>query len=150
MDKTCSICNKLKPIIDFYKNNKSKDGHDSRCKKCKIAKNHIWYLSYISKPHNREKQIIRGREKRWKRKLKVIEEYGGKCVCCGETEVKFLSIDHINGGGSEERKNGLHGRNGSEFYIWLIKNNYPKDNYQILCFNCNCAKGFYGKCPHNK
>jgi hypothetical protein len=19
----------------------------------------------------------------------------------------------------------------------------------VLCFNCNCAKGFYGSCPHD-
>ena len=30
-----------------------------------------------------------------------------------------------------------------------IKNNFPK-GFQILCHNCNIAKGHYGKCPHEK
>lgn len=25
--------------------------------------------------------------------------------------------------------------------------NYP-DKYTVLCFNCNCAKGAFGFCPH--
>jgi hypothetical protein len=29
----------------------------------------------------------------------------------------------------------------------LIKENFPKE-YQILCFNCNLALGFFGYCPH--
>lgn len=76
--------------------------------------------------------------------------YGGKCVCCGENNCIFLTIDHINGKGSAQRKK-LFGSNkvcGQDFYSWLKKNNYPKDNYQILCFNCNFAKHVYGKCVH--
>lgn len=37
---------------------------------------------------------------------------------------------------------------GSRFYVWLKKNNYPP-GFQILCYNCNCAKGHFGYCPHN-
>lgn len=35
------------------------------------------------------------------------------------------------------------------FREWQRKNNYPK-GFQVLCHNCNLAKGFYGKCPHQK
>ena len=34
-----------------------------------------------------------------------------------------------------------------DMYQWLKANSYP-DGFQILCFNCNCAKGAYGECPH--
>jgi len=30
---------------------------------------------------------------------------------------------------------------------WLVTNNFPK-GFQILCWNCNFAKGMLGKCPH--
>lgn len=80
-------------------------------------------------------------------KRKTIEAYGGKCVCCGESIMEFLTVDHINGNGAEERKQ--IGRNGGHyFYYYLKKLGYPKDNYQVLCFNCNCAKHMYGTCPH--
>ena len=83
-----------------------------------------------------------------KRRMMVIDYYSKgkrKCNCCGEKEYKFLCIDHIKGGGSKHRKELKTG--GRHYVDWLIRNNYPK-GIQILCHNCNLAKGFYGKCPH--
>ena len=84
-------------------------------------------------------------------KKDIITNYGGKCFCCEESNMAFLTIDHIDGKGSQHRKETFkHSGNvsSSTFYNWLKKNNYPKDNYQVLCFNCNCDKHIYGKCPH--
>lgn len=80
-----------------------------------------------------------------RQRMVVLNFYGdGKphCKCCGENNVKFLAIDHINGRGKDQRRmaTGL-------FYNWIIKNNFP-DFLQLLCHNCNMAKGLYGKCPH--
>src|SRR5688572_28284716 len=36
-------------------------------------------------------------------KLQVISKYGGKCKCCKETTVDFLTIDHINRDRHKER-----------------------------------------------
>ena len=35
--KVCNRCGEKKPLIDFYKHPKSKDGHLNQCKSCKIA-----------------------------------------------------------------------------------------------------------------
>ena len=40
-------------------------------------------------------------------------------------------------------------RNGHPLNQWLVTNNFPK-GFQILCSNCNFAKGVLGKCPHQK
>lgn len=72
----------------------------------------------------------------------VIDAYGGKCACCGESNPAFLSVDHINNDGAEHRRSVRH------LYTWLRQNDFPKDGFQLLCFNCNCAKGIYGICPH--
>jgi hypothetical protein len=84
--------------------------------------------------------------KDWRRKARemVFSHYGKKCACCGETIYEFLTIDHINGDGNKHRREIK-----TDIYRWLIKNNYPS-GYQILCYNCNCSKGFYGICPHQK
>jgi len=74
----------------------------------------------------------------------VLQLYGGKCVCCGETDLHFLTFDHKNGGGTKERRST--GMTGSTFYLSLLK--HRRDDIQVLCFNCNCAKWFYGVCPH--
>ena len=68
------------------------------------------------------------------------------CKCCNEKEIKFLSLDHIYGGGTKERKL-IACKGGNSFYWYLKKLGYPED-YQVLCHNCNMAKGLYGKCPH--
>jgi hypothetical protein len=78
---------------------------------------------------------------------KVIKHYGSQCSCCGEKEFKFLTIDHINNDGATHRKLLDIRGGGKEFCRWIIKNNYPT-YLQILCWNCNCAKGYWGKCPH--
>ena len=85
-------------------------------------------------------------QRAYRRKIRenLIKEYGGICRCCGETDIRFLTFDHINGGGTKERK--LLKRNGSHYYLVLRKT--KREDIQILCYNCNCSKGIYGKCPH--
>ena len=113
------------------------------CKPCRKARDAQRYADH--------KEIIREQQRTYDFavKLKIIEAYGGKCACCGETIPEFLTIDHIDNNGAEERRQN-NNLTGTKFYRWLIKNNFPKDNYQLLCCNCNCAKGFFGYCPHNK
>jgi hypothetical protein len=95
---------------------------------------------------NRERRRDINATWRWKARLKVIEAYGGCCACCGEMIPEFLTIDHINNDGAEKRRNGEMG--GAALYTKLEKMGYPKDDYQLLCMNCNFAKGHFGCCPH--
>lgn len=82
-------------------------------------------------------------------KLEILNHYSFgemRCACCGDNHVEFLSIDHINNDGAEQRKE--HGK-GASFHYWLKRNNYP-EGYQVLCYNCNCSRGFFGYCPHKQ
>ena len=100
--------------------------------------------------NNPKKYKEQKRRSHWNIKVKTLKHYGGenpKCACCGEKEIKFLTIDHINNNGAKHRKELK--KSGYNFYYWLKRNKYPSE-YQVLCFNCNIAKGLYGKCPHNK
>ena len=78
------------------------------------------------------------------------------CNCCGETITAFLAIDHIAGkkqmnSEPELVKLGYSSKlEGGHLQSWIKKNNFPK-GFQILCHNCNFAKGIPGnknKCPH--
>lgn len=95
---------------------------------------------------NRIMLINKLKERRAKLKYSVIYHYSkgvNECACCQEKEIKFLCVDHIKGGGTQHRiKIGR-----SQLYLWLKRNNFPL-GFQILCYNCNAAKGFYTKCPH--
>lgn len=99
--------------------------------------------------NNRElaNKLSRESKKKYEKMTKkvVFEHYGKKCACCGESNPIFLSIDHINGGGTKHRK-----KIGVKICVWLYKNNFPK-GYQTLCFNCNWGKHINnGICPHKE
>jgi len=88
----------------------------------------------------------RQRELRKIARQEVIEHYGGKCVCCGEEHIEFLCIDHVKGGGTQERRD--NNKRGSAFYLYLRRHGYP-EGYRLLCQNCNFSIGKYGYCPHD-
>jgi hypothetical protein len=76
----------------------------------------------------------------YKNKLKstIINAYGGKCNFCSHSIFKHLTIDHINGITEKDKP-----RSSIRLYKYLIENNFPTDNFQLLCYNCNCAKYYY-------
>lgn len=80
-----------------------------------------------------------------RRKQICLDAYGNKCACCGIDTFEFLCFDHVNNNGAEHRKTVPAGK----IYRWMINNNFP-NTMQILCFNCNNAKQFFGECPHTK
>lgn len=87
----------------------------------------------------------RSNEKVLREKLSVFDAYGGrKCACCGEDHIEFLQLDHVNSNGADDRKQGLM---GTALYRKLKRQGYPP-GFQVLCANCNFAKGLYGQCPH--
>ena|ERR1043166_2322766 len=92
----------------------------------------------------------------------IVEAYGSKCVCCGESRFHFLSLDHVNNDGAKELKairrfSSRKSKNGngiSSVGIWRLvkKAGFPKDRYRLLCYNCNIGRhrNFErpGICPH--
>lgn len=88
----------------------------------------------------------RGRQKRQLLKLRVIQHYGGACACCGESHIDFLTMDHINNNGKAHRRS--FGGQNDGVYRDLVKR-WP-DDMQVLCYNCNSAKEYFGMCPHER
>jgi|SRR5579884_1796718 len=84
-----------------------------------------------------------------KLKLQAYERYGGaRCACCGETELCFLTIDHINGGGRAHLRQMAQDGPFATIYQWLRDNHYPP-GFQVLCANCNMGRWRNGGiCPH--
>lgn len=98
-----------------------------------------------AKKYKRTAAEIRAMHKMRRERLRqqVLAAYGGLCACCGESEQAFLTVDHINNDGAEHRENYR-----GDFYIWLRRNKFPTDNFQLLCWNCNITKHRLGRCPH--
>ncbi len=97
---------------------------------------------------NPERQAEFQRNSHRKLRQEVLNAYGGKCACCGETQYEFLAIDHIDGNGAAHRRENKLAK-GTAFYYWLRREDWP-EGFQVLCHNCNQAKGWYGQCPHSQ
>lgn len=137
--ENCKIYTKAKDKIIYYhnKNNnrctmchKTLDIDGVLCSKCKII-------------NNDRSKIIRQKQKKT-----IIDHYGGKCACCGEENLIFLELDHINGGGNKHR-NQLR-KDGTTIYRSIINNNFPP-GFQVLCASCNVGRYRNGGiCPHQQ
>jgi len=128
---------------------------------------------YSQRPEVKAKHLTRSRKPEVKAKsklvsdntrLKVLQIYSKRlsnsdipcCKCCNlNSHIGFLAIDHIAGRMEMDSipelvKLGYTSKfSNNQLFLWIIKNNFP-DGFQILCHNCNSAKGFYGKCPHER
>lgn len=95
----------------------------------------------------RESGTIRRKKYYQATKQQVFEAYGGAiCKCCGEAIAEFLTLDHVKGDGSRDRKLG---RRGFALFLWIRRSGFPP-GFQVLCFNCNCGRAINGGiCPHH-
>ena len=132
-----------------------------------------WRKEYDSRLKNKAKAKTRKQTSEYKtraknfaeqNRLKILQEYSKRhsksdvpcCRCCGEhSHVDFLSIDHILGKKEMDLIPELVEMGYSskltdlKLSNWIIDNNFP-EYFQILCHNCNTAKGLKdnnNKCP---
>lgn len=147
--RVCTKCNKTQPADFYYPKRRI-------CKSCCREQMRQNYQERVSRPGFREAERERSRRdyaknperykrahRKYERKMRqeILDAYGGKCVCCGETRYEFLAFDHINGGGNK------HIKEIGRLVRWLRKNNYPL-GFRVLCHNCNMAMHHFKVCPH--
>ena len=99
---------------------------------------------YAKKYRAKHKALLSNKQSIYMRKKrKILVELMGKrsregkpaCKCCGEDNLIYLQVDHVNNDGYED-KNGNTWRNKTTVNQYLEN---PK-KYQLLCANCNYAK----------
>lgn len=129
-NKICKDC--LVELTEDNTNSYDIEASQYVCKMCRKSRDKQKYIN--------RKEIIREQQRLYDLsiKMKVITAYGGKCVCCAENALEFLTIDAP----PKDKKSG------GKLYRWLINNNFPQDNYQLLCCNCSNSKKLFGYCPH--
>jgi hypothetical protein len=93
---------------------------------------HAWLKDNPDKPRASSKKS------RAKIKLELVTHYGNgvpACVKCGFSDIRALSIDHIDGGGTRH----MQYNNIKSLIYWLKKHGFPS-GYQTLCMNCQFIK----------
>lgn len=150
--RKCQRCGEFKEEYRF-RFNKTLGAATNTCKDCRRRRDaerraadpakfrDAWNKWAESNP-GRVRELSRAYDRRLR--SSVINAYGGVCACCGEREKDFLTIDHINGGGTKHRKQ-LHGK----VYAQLRRSGFPP-GYRVLCWNCNWAYRLHGNCPHQQ
>lgn len=141
----CSVRHK-KNQAEYYQKNKEtrlkygrqwRKDHPDRCRELCES----W--------RNKNRQKVRDGVNRHQKKLRaeIIEAYGSKCACCGEKTPQFLTVDHIDGGGKQERQK----MSSNKFLVSIRNRGFPKDLYRLLCWNCNSGRAINGGvCPHKE
>lgn len=90
---------------------------------------------------HKEENNIRARRYRENRRNQIFSILGDKCIRCGFKDKRALQIDHVNGGGTKERRS--YGNRLDKHYkdVFEAVKNGSKE-YQILCANCNSIKRY--------
>ena len=145
--RSCGKCHAGKPLTEFYLRTNGKPHRE--CKVCYRAR--IAVHRDKDRAHIRSIDLKAQAKKRAKVREAVFAAYGGYvCACCGETERKFLTLDHINNDGAADRIKIAGKRSAAGFptYSFLVRKGFPS-GYQVLCMNCNYGKRMNnGVCPH--
>ncbi len=164
--KVCRKCGTPRPrSAEFFPIDKrGKDGLMAQCRRCRSEyqkarrqlpemKEYHRVASAQWYENNREQvnghRRISEKELEMAYKNAIFLAYGGKCYCCGEDDIRFLTIDHINNDGKQHREEVGVGRTMTR---WIIRNGFP-DNIRLACYGCNMARahaGNNGICPHEQ
>jgi len=136
--------NKKEYDAQYYLNNRDKILKQTT----KYRQEHLAETKLAKKKHriaNREALAVKDMERKNKLKIEVLWHYSNRyenyprCIHCGFSDIRALSIDHINGNGAEERRTRVRSSLGRNVYEWLKRQNYP-EGYQTLCMNCQWIK----------
>ncbi len=121
--KKCTKCKRRKPLEQFYRNKKAKDGRQELCGKCsserrvqyyqdnrdeQLAKKRDWRRKYPEKPAELQERRRANRKSLLKRRGLTPKQYEamlevqqGLCAICQKPETQFrhgrlqeLSVDH--------------------------------------------------------
>lgn len=167
--KTCTKCKQAKSLSEFYLYPKNKkDGHAWECKDCWkadrranyaknrkriLARNLDWAREHpgAMKEYRRRWTVKnwewvkqRARDETASLRKEMRKAYGEKCSCCGETESRFLTLEHLLHDGANHRR----AFPGQSIYRDLKRRGWPKDKYTLMCWNCNMARRDGEPCPH--
>jgi len=131
--KICLKCEKEKPLSEFTKKAKNRDGYNTRCKLCtretvrKHYKNNVDY--YVKKAAKNKKINLEAN------KHKLLDYFSSQtCVDCGEDNPLVLQFDHAD---PKEKKHNVSMM--LETYTWnTILSEI--DKCSVRCANCHLIR----------
>ena len=151
-ERICKRCGTSRPDTEFVVNKSAANGGNI-CKPCRRKRDNERRAADRQRfrdEHRAWRDANRDRVRESARKHaarlrdEVLTAYGNACACCGERTREFLTLDHIEGGGTAHRK-----ATWGKVYNEVKREGFPS-GYRILCWNCNWAYRLSGDCPHRQ
>lgn len=96
--------------------------HDN--KEYALKRTHAYYNKVGKHKRRKSREVLR---------TQVLDAYGRECSNCGYADERALDLDHING----RKVEGHRKLPTNTIYQIVIRENFPRDKYRILCRNCN-------------
>lgn len=125
--KKCIVCNIEKPLSDFHNRKSSKDGKQSQCKYCNIARVKKWQAENEERHkenwqrHTSNRSLLVRKARQYNISVEdltsLLDSSEGKCEICGKEPDRWVVVDHCH---SSLKVRG------------------------ILCEKCNQAIGLFG------
>lgn len=131
-----NYCNECKePLTNSNWATYTKNRGLNKCRACEKERIKLLHREQRKSPTFREKEQKQKCISRLKLKIETMLYYGNECIKCGEKNILFLTLDHIN-------NNGKYDKRGVDLFGQLRKLGFPGKNtqLQILCHNCNAIK----------
>ncbi len=163
---TCGLEARTEEELELFTKAKlNKYGRRNMCKKC-----HAKQARGYRKKHFDGKGICRGcrdpldrvgayctkclkkmsayfRKRHWELRLKAILKLGGVCVVCGITDIRILTINHLEG-----RNYRTTVDKNDTFYHRILNGKRDLEDLEVRCYNCNALYEFemgYRSVPEN-
>ena len=125
--KRCSTCHRQRPLSEFNKRARAKDGLQARCRECART----WYAAN-AEAHKRNVRLRNERLRREARLLLSAYLQEHPCVDCGERDLRVLDLDHEDPSG----KTAAVGRMIVDSFSWArIEQEIAKCS--VRCASCH-------------
>lgn len=111
--KACTSCSTSKPLDQFHRNPRTKDGRQYKCRTCCSEYGKRWYIENkdsvgkkCSAYYEKHKDRYRHQRREWRFRTQynltsaewevMFAHQGGRCASCGTDSAKRLVVDHCH------------------------------------------------------
>jgi formate dehydrogenase maturation protein FdhE len=131
-EKKCTKCGRIKPIAEFYKRKRNKDGARSACNTCCALYGKAW------RKKNSEKKRVANKKYRLEHlgEERVAQMKGRYGITPEEYDALLLGQDNVCAVCGRPPTNGK--------YLYVDHNHDTKEIRGLLCNNCNLMLGHAG------
>ena len=95
--KTCKKCKEVKPLTDFHKHKKTKDGRTGECKSCHLKRTTAWRRDNAERTKELQRNRVYGLNEDWYEVTLIKQNF--RCAGCKthQKDLKYsLCVDHCH------------------------------------------------------